>query len=69
MPRIRRVRIYLSIGGDETPAMQDGVRDLTSILAAADPSVAVKTQTFAGGTHLSYYPSLVSTALPWMLGN
>ena len=49
--------------------MQDGVRDLTSILAAADPSVAVKTQTFAGGTHLSYYPSLVSTALPWMLGN
>ena len=66
--KLRRVKIYVAIGGDETPDMLADARKFRAILSSADSSVALRSETFEGATHLSYYPAMVASALPWMLG-
>jgi predicted alpha/beta superfamily hydrolase len=60
-------RIYLAVGGAETPRMLEGHRALAAALKAAPPAVQVTDRIYAGATHLSYYPALIAEAFPWLL--
>lgn len=72
-PRAKGARVYLAVGELEdidqpgAPHWQmDGFRSLTDALKHR-PGVALRTQVYAGETHLSYYPRLVTDGLPFVL--
>ena len=66
-------RIYLTVGeledsaaGGGEPRMQNGFKALSDALKGR-PGIALKTQLYAGETHLSYYPRLVTDGFPFVL--
>jgi predicted alpha/beta superfamily hydrolase len=60
-------RVYVAVGGAETPEMLDGERQLVAALTGQSSRLNVTSRVYEGGTHLSYYPMLVATAFPWLL--
>jgi predicted alpha/beta superfamily hydrolase len=60
-------RVYVAVGGAETPRMLDGERQLVAALTGPSSKLSVTSRVYEGGTHLSYYPTLISTAFPWFL--
>jgi predicted alpha/beta superfamily hydrolase len=72
-PRARGARVYLAVGELEdldqpgAPHWQmDGYKSLAEALKNR-PGIALRTQVYAGETHLSYYPRLVTDGLPFVL--
>ncbi|MFL5294995.1 MAG: alpha/beta hydrolase [Phenylobacterium sp.] len=72
-PRAKGARVYLAVGELEdidqpgAPHWQmDGFRKLAEALKNR-PGVALRTQVYAGETHPSYYPRLVTDGLPFVL--
>jgi predicted alpha/beta superfamily hydrolase len=66
-------RIYLTVGAAEDSVigmgdarMRNGYEGLAAALKGK-PGVVLKTQVYAGETHLSYYPRLVSDGFPFVL--
>jgi pimeloyl-ACP methyl ester carboxylesterase len=73
MARTHGRRVYLTVGeledrgaGDGSTKMADGFKGLASVLKG-QPGVVLKTQVYAGETHLSYYPRLVADGFPFVL--
>jgi len=71
--RAKGARVYLSVGELEdvdqpgAPHWQmDGHKSLAEALKNR-PGIALRTQVYAGETHLSYYPRLVTDGLPFVL--
>jgi predicted alpha/beta superfamily hydrolase len=72
-PRAKGVRVYLAVGElediDQPGAphwSMDGYNSLAEVLKNR-PGIALKTRVYAGETHLSYYPRLVTDGLPFVL--
>lgn len=72
-PRATGQRIYLSVGEKEgsgriggSSQMTDGFNGPSAALKGR-PGVILKTQLYAGETHLSYYPRLIADSFPWVL--
>lgn len=72
-PRAKGARVYLAMGDLEdidqpgAPHWQmDGYNSLADALKNR-PGIALRTQVYAGETHLSYYPRLVTDGLPFVL--
>ncbi len=72
-PRAKGARVYLAMGDLEdidqpgAPHWQmEGYKSLAEALKNR-PGVALRTQVYAGETHLSYYPRLVTDGLPFVL--
>lgn len=72
-PRATGQRIYLSVGEKEgsgriggSSQMTDGFNGLSAALKGGH-GVILKTQFYAGETHLSYYPRLITDGFPWVL--
>ncbi len=72
-PRAKGARVYLAMGDlediDQSGAphwQMDGYKSLVDALKNR-PGVALRTQVYAGETHLSYYPRLVTDGLPFVL--
>ena len=73
MARAHGRRVYLTVGeredagvGDGSTKMADGFKSLASVLKG-QPGIVLKTQVYAGETHLSYYPRLVADGFPFVL--
>jgi predicted alpha/beta superfamily hydrolase len=66
-PQGRGRRVFLAVGGAETPRMKTGVADLRAALTAPGSGFVVHGQVFAGQTHRSYYPAFLDAALPDVL--
>ena len=72
-PKARHVRVYLTVGEMEDAIAPTGPRRMVNgfnALAAAlkgQAGVTLKTQLYAGETHLSYYPRLVTDGFPFVL--
>jgi predicted alpha/beta superfamily hydrolase len=64
-PKIGGAKVYLAVGGAETPRMLAGERQIEQALRSA--GVELESRVFDGATHLAYYPALVAEALPWLL--
>lgn len=65
--KAKAARIYLTVGGLENPArMVDGFKALAVALKNR-PGIILKTQTYAGETHLSYYSRLANDGFPFVL--
>jgi hypothetical protein len=47
--------------------MVQGVEQIAAILGAPNSPFKVEKHIFPGGTHISYYPTLVPAAFAWML--
>jgi predicted alpha/beta superfamily hydrolase len=72
-PKATDQRIYLSVGEKEgagriggSSQMTDGFNGLAAGLKGRS-GVILKTQLYAGETHLSYYPRLIADGFPWVL--
>ncbi len=69
-PEARDVRVYLTVGELEDaggpPRMVKGYNALAAALKG-QPGITLKTQLYAGETHLSYYPRLVTDGFPVVL--
>ncbi|MFL5295721.1 MAG: alpha/beta hydrolase [Phenylobacterium sp.] len=72
-PKAHGRRVYLTVGSDESAGaiggdnrMVDGFQSLAAVLKN-QPGVILKTQLYAGETHLSYYPRLVTDGFPYVL--
>jgi predicted alpha/beta superfamily hydrolase len=72
-PKARGQRIYLSVGEKEgwlapsgSTQMTDGFKGLEKALKG-HPGITLKAQLYAGETHLSYYPRLVTDGFPYVL--
>jgi predicted alpha/beta superfamily hydrolase len=72
-PKATGQRVYLSVGEKEgagriggSSQMTDGFNSLSAALKGR-PGVILKTQLYAGETHLSYYPRLITDGFPWVL--
>lgn len=59
-------RVFIAHGGDETAYMIEGARRIAQALDGA-PGVVVRTRTFEGEQHISYYPALPNSAFPFLL--
>jgi predicted alpha/beta superfamily hydrolase len=73
LARAHGQRVYLTVGEledrgamDGTTKMADGFKSLASVLKGKQ-GVVLKTQVYAGETHLSYYPRLVADGFPFVL--
>ena len=71
--RAHSARIYLTVGeledgtaGGGEPRMLNGFKALAAALKG-HPGISLKTQVYAGETHLSYYPRLVTDGFPFVL--
>lgn len=71
-PRAKDVRIYLTVGEMEDglspgvpPKMLNGFKALAGALKGR-AGVTLRTQLYAGETHLSYYPRLVTDGFPFV---
>jgi predicted alpha/beta superfamily hydrolase len=62
-PHGRGRRVFLAVGGAETPRMRKGVDALRAALTAPTSAFVVHGQVFAGQTHRSYYPAFLDAAL------
>ena len=72
-PRAKGARVYLTVGEledvDQPGAgrwQMEGYKSLAQALKNR-PGIALRTQVYAGETHLSYYPRLVTDGLPFVL--
>jgi predicted alpha/beta superfamily hydrolase len=70
-PAAKDVRVYLTVGELEDPAggpprMLSGFKALAAAMKG-HPGIALKSQVYAGETHLSYYPRLVTDGFPVVL--
>ncbi|MBS0360388.1 MAG: alpha/beta hydrolase [Proteobacteria bacterium] len=66
LPRARDIRVFLAVGGAETPRMRESGQEIAGLLRT-NTTIALRTETYPGATHLSYYPALITQAFPWML--
>jgi predicted alpha/beta superfamily hydrolase len=66
-PRGGGRRVFLSVGGAETPRMKAGVAELHAALTGPGSGFVVHGEVFAGQTHRSYYPAFLDAALPDVL--
>jgi len=60
-------RIYLSIGENERADRLQDFQRISAALSAAGSTFTVERRAFAGETHVSYLPQLVTTAFGWLL--
>jgi pimeloyl-ACP methyl ester carboxylesterase len=60
-------KVFVGYGANEEPYMIDGGRRVAEALSGAPAHLALKVQAFAGEQHISYYPVLMSAALPFLL--
>lgn len=60
-------KAFVAWGAKEEPYMIDGGERVSAALAGAPERLALKTRAFENETHLSYYPLVMSTALPFLL--
>jgi predicted alpha/beta superfamily hydrolase len=61
-----RERVYIAVGGNEEARMQQAATRLTEAFQKHD-GLPVRSQVFAGATHLSYYPQLIAEGLAFVL--
>jgi predicted alpha/beta superfamily hydrolase len=60
-------RIYLSVGENERADRLQDFERISAALSAAGSTFTVERRTFAGETHVSYLPQLVTNAFGWLL--
>jgi len=62
----RGERIFIAVGAGEKAQMTEGAARLTEALKS-HAGLSVRSEVFAGATHLSYYPELIAQGLPYVL--
>jgi predicted alpha/beta superfamily hydrolase len=60
-------RVFIAVGEQEEPAMQEGFRALSAVLTEAPSTLTVEKRIFPSEGHISYYPQLIQAALTWLL--
>jgi predicted alpha/beta superfamily hydrolase len=60
-------RVFIAVGGAETPRMLDGERSLAAALSNEPGRLQVMSKVYPAGSHISYYPALITEAFPWLL--
>lgn len=60
-------KVFVAWGAKEEPYMIDGGQKISAALSSAPQRLSLKTKAFEGETHISYYPLVMSAALPFLL--
>ncbi|NQE62221.1 alpha/beta hydrolase [Caulobacter sp. RHG1] len=65
--RTSQRKVFVTWGAKEEPYMIDGGEKISAALSSAPERLVLKTKAFEGETHISYYPLVMSAALPFLL--
>ena len=60
-------KVFVAWGASEDPDMLDGGQKVSAALASDPGRLTLKTRAFEGEQHISYYPLVMSAALPFLL--
>jgi len=60
-------KVFVAWGADEMSHMVDGGRKILAALSGDPEHLTLKTKAFEGEQHISYYPLVMSAALPFLL--
>jgi predicted alpha/beta superfamily hydrolase len=66
-PRAPGRRVFVAWGAAEDADMVDGGQKVAAALSGAPELLALKSRAFEGEQHISYYPLVMSAALPFLL--
>ena len=59
--------VFLAVGETEPSKMLKGEADLAAALRSGGSKLKVESVVFGGGSHISYYPALITQAFTWFL--
>jgi predicted alpha/beta superfamily hydrolase len=62
-----RARVYITVGEKERPELLRDFETVGTALRGPGSTFTVETRVFAGETHVSYLPQLVTSAFSWLL--
>lgn len=60
-------RVFVGVGGSETPRMLEGAANLASLLSAPSSKFVVRSQVFEGQDHMPYYAQMTPLAFAFCL--
>ncbi len=67
VPAMSAKRVFLAVGGGESPTMVADEQALAAALTAPGSKLIVKSRVYEGARHPAYFTPLFAEAFPWML--